>query len=190
MALFDWVVKRKKGSDVNVQKRPQTGLQDSAAAVAFAEAGEHETARAMVDQTAGKRKILVVGNQENFSEVLVTYSLEMATRLDFELVLLNVTDAPLSLPAERREAATALFQSKCDLNFAALKQRAAQVNVSVDHLVKVGDLDDVVDKIQTQFPGMRYVLTEPDPAAAGKTAGSVSIPVFDLGSYHGAAVRA
>lgn len=190
MALFDWFVKSSRDREVKVQKRKQTGLQDSAEAVAFAEAGEHETACAMVDKTAGNRKILVVGNQENFSEVLVDYSFGMAKRLDFGLVMLNVTDAPLSLPEERREAAIRLFQNKCDQNFDSLQQRAEQAGVSTDHLVRIGDLDDVVDALQTQFPGMRYVLTEPDPEVAKKAKGPVSVPVFDLGSYHRAAVRA
>jgi len=188
--LFSWLKKSKNDGEVKVQKRKQTGLQDAAAAVAFAEAGEHETARAMVDKTAGGRKILVIGNQENFSKILVNYSFEMAKRLDFELVMLNVTDAPLSLPEERREAATTLFQNTCGQNFNTLKERAAQVSVSIDHLVQIGGLDDVVNTLQTQFPGMRYVLTEPDPEVAKTAKGSVSIPVFDLGSYHGAALRA
>ena len=43
------------------------------------------------------------------------------------------------------------------------------------------------EKLHAEFPAMRYVLTEPDPEAMGKNRGEVDIPVFDLGSYHGAA---
>ena len=107
MALFNWFKKNKKDQKVNVEEQKQTVFQDAAAAAAFAEAGEHETARTMVDKSQGNRKILVVGKEECFSDVLICYSLEMAKRLDFELMILNVTDAPLSLPEARKEEESA-----------------------------------------------------------------------------------
>ena len=186
MALFNWFKKSKKDQEVKVEEQKQTVFQDSAAAAAFAEAGEHETARSMVDKSEGNRKILVVGKEECFSDVLICYSLEMAKRLDFELMILNVTDAPLSLPEARKEEESARFLDDSQQNFIALQERAEQAGVSVKHLIEIGALDDVVHKLKTQFPGMRYVLTEPDPEVAQRTTGPVTIPVFDLGSYQGA----
>jgi hypothetical protein len=188
VALFNWFKKNKKDKEIKVEERKQTVFEDSAAAAAFAEAGEHATARAMIDKTKGNRNILVVGSGENFSDILVNYSFDMAKRLDFELMMLNVTDAPLSLPETRKEEAITLFKNESNQNFIALQERAEQAGVSLIHLVEIGQLDDVVHKLQTQFPGMRYVLTEPDPeVVAQKATRSVTIPVFDLGSYRGAA---
>jgi hypothetical protein len=186
VALFNWFKKNKKDQKVKVEERKQTVLQDSAAAAAFAEAGEHATARTMIDKTKGNRKILVVASEDRFSDALLNYSLEMAQRLDFELLTLNVTDAPLTLPEARKEEEIARFQNESKQNFAALQGRAEQAGVPVNHLVEIGDLDDVVHKLKTQFPGMRYVLTEPDPEVVQRATGSVTIPVFDLGSYQGA----
>jgi hypothetical protein len=176
VALFNWFKKNKKGQEVKVEEQKQTVLQDSAAAAAFAEAGEHATARSMMDKSAGIRKILVVASEERFSDMLINYSLEMARRLDFELLTLNVTDA-------RQKEEIARFQNESKQNFASLQEQAEKAGVSVNHLIEIGDLDDVVHKLKTQFPGMRYVLTEPDPVVAKKTGGPVTIPVFDLGSY-------
>ena len=186
MALFNWFKKNKKGQKVNVEEQKQTMFQDSAAAAAFAEAGEHTTARAMIDKTKGNRKILVVASEERFSDVLFNYSLDMAKRLDFELLMLNVTNAPLSLADVRKEEETARFLNESQQNFIALQERAEEVGVPVNHLIEIGELDDVVHKLQTQFPGMRYVLTEPDSEVVQKSTGSVTIPVFDLGCYQGA----
>ena len=186
MALFSWFKKNKKGQKVKVEEQKQTVFQDSAAAAAFAEAGEHATARTMIDKSLGSSKILVIGKEERFSEILVKYSFDMATRLDFELLMLNVTDAPLSLPKDRREEVTTHFQNKCSQNFNTLHEQAEQAGVPISHLIEIGELDNVVHKLQTQFPGMRYVLTEPDPEAVQRATGPVSIPVFDLGSYQGA----
>ncbi len=183
MALFKWCKKNKKGQEVKVEEQKQTVLQDSAAAVAFAEAGEHATARSMMDKSAGRRKILVVASEDRFSEALINYSLGMAQRLDFELLTLNVTKAPLALPKARREEEISRFQSISKQNFAEFQGRAEQTGVPVSHLVEIGDLDDLVHKLKSQFPGMRYVLTEPDPVVAEKSDGPVTIPVFDLGSY-------
>ena len=187
MALFNWFKKNKKDQKVKVEEQKQTVFQDSAAAAAFAEAGEHATARAMLDKTKGNRNILVVASGERFSDVLFNYSLDMAKRLDFELLMLNVTDAPLYLPEARKEEETTRFLNDSQQNFIALQERAEQAGVPVNHLIEIGGLDDVVHKLKTQFPGMRYVLTEPDPEVVQRAAGAVTIPVFDLGSYHGAA---
>jgi hypothetical protein len=183
VALFNWFKKNKKEQKVKVEEQKQTVFQDTAAAAAFAEAGEHTTARAMLDKTTGNRKILVVGCEECFSEILVKYSLDMAKRLDFELMMLNVTNAPLSLPEAKREEATTLFQNGSNQNFTSLQEQAEQVGVPINHLIEIGELDEVVHKLQTQFPGMRFVLTEPDPEVAQKASGSVAIPVFDLNCY-------
>jgi len=183
VALFNWFKKNKKDQGVKVEEEKQTVFQDSAAAAAFAEAGEHETARAMVDKTKGSSNILVVCSEECFSEALISYSFDMAKRLDFELLMVNVTDAPLSLPESRREEAITLFRNESITNFDPLQTRAEQTGVAVKHLVEISELDDVIHRLKSQFPGMRYVLTEPDPAVAGKATGPVTIPVFDLGSY-------
>jgi hypothetical protein len=186
VALFNWFKKNKKDQKVKVEEQKQTVFQDSAAAAAFAEAGEHTTARAMIDQTKGNRNILVVASEERFSDVLINYSLEMAKRLDFELLMLNVTDAPLSLSEARKEEETTRFLNESQQNFIALQERAEQTGVPVNHLIEIGELDEVVHKLKAQFPGMRYVLTEPDPEVAQRATGPVTIPVFDLGCYQGA----
>ena len=187
MALFNWFRKNKKDQMVKVEEQKQTVFQDSAAAAAFAEAGEHATARAMIDKTKGNRNILVVASEERFSDVLFNYSLEMAKRLDFELLMLNVTDAPLSLSEARKEEETNRFLNESKQNFIALQDRAEQAGVTVNHLIEIGELDDVVHKLKIQLPGMRYVLTEPDPEVVQRATGPVTIPVFDLGGYRGAA---
>ena len=181
MALFNWFKKNKKDKNVKVEEQKQTVFQDSAAAAAFAEAGEHETARSMIDKTKGNRNILVVASGDCFSDDLCNYSIDMAKRLDFELLMLNVTDA-------RKEEEAIRFQNECQQNFTALQERAKKAGVLMNHLIEIGELDDVVHKLKTQFPGMRYVLTEPDPEMCQCAADSVTIPVFDLGCFQGSAV--
>lgn len=186
MGFFDFLKKNKKTSPINVAERKQNVIQDTAAAVAFAEAGEHDTARSMIDKSTGSKTILVIAKGDKFSEMLSDYSLDMAQRLGFEILALNITTAPLALTAAKREEATELFHSNSNKNVAALRDKAAEKGISFGHIIEIGDQDTVVEKLHVEYPGMRYVLTEPDPEVSQSVNGRVAIPVFDLSSYHGA----
>lgn len=187
MEFFSIFKKKKKGQHIQVDERKQNILQNAAAAAAFAEVGEHETARSMIDNTKGNRTILVIGREDRFSNALNDYALEMAKRLDFELLALNVTDAPLSLSAEKREAALSVFRESCTKNVSTMQERAKEIGVSLSNIIECGNQDEVVEKLHAHYPGMRYVLTEPDPEVVRGNEGQVAIPVFDLGSFQGAA---
>ncbi|MBU0484513.1 MAG: hypothetical protein KKB30_08365 [Proteobacteria bacterium] len=187
MGFFDMFSKNKKDSKIKVDERKQNVLRDTAAAVAFAEAGEHDTARSMINKSAGSKTILIIGRSDNFSKLLTEYSLDMAQRLGFEILALNISDTPLTLAAAKREEATELFRSSSNENVTALREQAAEKGIPFGHLVEIGDQDTIVEKLHAEYPGMRYVLTEPDPEVAKSLNGRVAIPVFDLSSYHGAA---
>lgn len=187
MGFFDWLKTNKKNDKIQVADRRQSTFQDAAMAATFAEAGEHETARSMIDRSTKARKILVIGHGEHFSEMLVEYAVGMAKRLDFELVALNISDAPLSMAAGKKEEAISLFQANSKKNVAALQEQAASNKVSFIHLVEIGHQDEVIEKLHAQHSDMRYVLTEPDPEAAQVANGKVDIPVFDMGCYQGMA---
>ena len=186
MALFGWFSKNKK-NQIQVTKSKTNMLQNAATAAAFAEAEEHETAYRIINPVKQTRKILVIGHKESFSEKLSSYALDMARRLDFELVALNVTSAPLSLSGAKRDAAIAAFTEAAHRSGAVLQEKAAANNIVFTHRVEIAHQDEVVEKLHRQDSGLRYVLTEPDPEVAKKQADRVSIPVFDLGSYQGLA---
>jgi len=186
MALFGWFSKNKKDR-IQVTKSKTGMLQNAATAAAFAEAGEHETARCIITPIMKTRKILVIGHEDGFSEKLSSYALDMAKRLDFELMALNVTSAPLSLFGEEQDRAIAAFTEGAQRSGADLREKAAADNIVFTHRVEIGYQDEVVERLHSQDSGLRYVLTEPDQDVAKKQADRVTIPVFDLGSYQGLA---
>jgi hypothetical protein len=168
-----------------VTARKQNVLQDAAAAAAFAEAGEHDTARRIMARAKAPRKILVIGREDYFSSILCEYALGMAKRLDFELVALNISTVPLSMPADRRAEAIALFQENARRNVVVLQEEAEKYGIVFTHLMEIGEQDTVVATLHARVPGLRYVLIEPDPQLVQKAKGRVAIPVFDLGTYQG-----
>jgi len=187
MGLFDRLKKKKDDPSVQVEERRQNVLRDTAAAAAFAEAGEHEAAGSMLNQAGKSRKILVVGSEDRFSSDLIDYAIDMAKRLEFELVALNVTDAPFALPKEKRDEAAGVFKESCRKNIATFQKKAEENGIAFSHLIEFGEQDDVIEKMHARSPGMRFVLTEPDPEVTRKAKGKVAIPVVDMGNYQGAA---
>lgn len=186
MGFSDLFWKNDSTPQVKLTERKQNTMQDSAAAVAFAEAGEHETALAMVGSSAGSKKILVIGREDSFSDTLIEYAVDMAKRWRYEILALNVTKGPLSLSATVRDNAAELFRKNCLANVVALQTLAEQKGVAVSHRVEIGDQDTIVESVHAEFPGLRYALTEPDPEVTQGVKGRVEVPVFDLGSFHGA----
>lgn len=183
---FLGLFRKKKKNDIKVSERKQSALQDAAVAATFAEAGEHETARSMIDTARGKKTILVISRDDHFSEKLAAYATEMAKRLDFELLAVNTTDAPLTLPPDQREEAAAAFARECEANSSVLREKADNEGIPLILLTEVGHQDEIIERLHTEYPGMRFVLTEPDIEAVRESNDDVAIPVFDLGSYHGA----
>ena len=185
MALFGWFVKTKKKQDGRAKKRGEKVPQDTGATAASAEGEEHEkTASSMTEKPAEPKKILVIGCEDCFSEKLADYSVSMAKRHGFEIVALNITAAPLSMPADKAQEAAALFLNHCMENVSALEKQAQDNGLGFIHLVEIGRVDEVVEKLHVKYPDMRYVLTEPDPEEAKKVRGKIGIHVFHLGSYH------
>ena len=184
MSLFSWFSKKK--DEVKVAKSKSSMLESAATAVAFAEAGEYETARSIITPIKQTRKILVIGHEDGFSARLSDYALDMAKRLDFELVALNVTSVPLSLSGDKREAAITTFIEGAQRSGAELEEKAAARNIVFTHRIEIGAQEAVVEKLHNEDCGLRYVLTEPDPEVADKRRNRVAIPVFDLGCYQNA----
>jgi predicted S18 family serine protease len=187
MGFFDMFKKNKKDETIKVTERKQHTLQDVAAAVAFAEAGEHETVQRMMDTSIDCKKMLVIGREDSFSRLLTEYALNMAKRMEFEIIALSCTEEPLTLAAAELAEATELFKSNSTANTALFLQQATEKGIQFGHIAEVGNQDAIVEKLHAEHPGMRYVLTEPDLEVVQTMKGRVTIPVFDLNSFHGTA---
>lgn len=170
MAFFGLFKKNEEDLEILLREKKRNKLRDAAAAAAFAEAGEHETARAMFEAEEGKRLLLVMGRENGFSPKLMDYAVAMAGRLNFEI--LAVTPG-----REMRQDVEALFLS-----------RAHEKGVLVTLHHERGSSDEIVERLHHRYPALRYVLTEPESLAGNHRSAQSSIPVFDLGNFHGAAV--
>ncbi len=168
MGILSWFKKdKKKGKGMGAASSTASALETAAVAAAFAEAGEHEHARAVLQQPPIPQKLLVVSQDDHFSNLLINYALDMAKRLDCELIAVNVTDAPRSLPEPERARAIEIFEEMAKKNAEILNEMAARKGVKVNHRVEIGDPERVVERLHANIPGIRCVVAEPEEKVEG-----------------------
>ncbi|HOV86109.1 MAG TPA: hypothetical protein PLM79_07080 [Syntrophobacteraceae bacterium] len=126
------------------------------------------------NQSAGKgsterRKILVVGTGDAFSEETVSYAVHLAERLDYDLVALSVDESGRRGYPDRWAAKAA----------GTLKRRAAQKGIRCEHAVKAGDPGWAVDELQHEIRRIEFVVTDLG-VNREEVAREVGIPMFSV----------
>jgi hypothetical protein len=150
-----------------VQMRGKAGasvrdqLEDANVAATYASAGDHETARDILQSgavkaaaQAGSPLILVVGSADSFSDGLVEYALDMASRMKAAILALNINTV-------RDDAYAVQF-----------KQAAKAKGVPFSHMVRSGQKDQIVQALSREFENLQYVMNEPPRPSVR------SIPVY------------
>lgn len=179
MALFDWLKKNKSKNDqVKVTKVKEDSVQQGAMAAGNPTAAARTLSR-MMDQKKSPTKILVV-EEGSYSRPMINYALKMAQRLDCEIVALDVTAEPLQHTGERQEQQMARFFDTAERNVSSFLEEAGEMGIKIDHVMKIGERERVISELSAKDAGIRYVLSEPDPAMVAAAEGQVQIPVFDL----------
>lgn len=150
-------------------------------AIVFAQAGEQTVAREILKEAKQvKKKILVVGGEEGFSEKVIDYAVGMAGRMKYEIVALNVI--PVGKQFFRflnEKKMTEEFQEKPEKGAMAFRKASEEHNIAFRHMVKFGGFDRVVKDIHREIHRISFVLTEPDHLCEGASDCKVtSIPVF------------
>ncbi len=125
-------------------------------AVTFAQAGEYGHAnRVIADSNTGKtarEKLLVIGNGSTFASHIVSYALEMATRLSYDIVALNT--APVF--RDHMEA----FRNESVKNAESFRRNAEQAGVPLTHVVKFASPDRAMLEIQQDQGGVDFVISD------------------------------
>ena len=127
-----------------VEVKRQHSLQDdydeAMMAVTFAEAGAPEQAVEVMRQY-GKRKILVVSQEDAFTEAVMEYATQLAERMGYDLIALNVgaatSDKGLSAYQQHMQEE---FQGRAAQAARVLEQKAAARNIRLTHVVKFGEV--------------------------------------------------
>lgn len=110
-------------------------------------------------------KILVISKQPQFSEDMITYSLDMADKRHAEIVALNLDE-------QERDFET--FQQLAHTNISTFLHKAKEAGVSFSHMVCDGPEERVVEHLYAATSGFAYVMDDV-PAQLGA---DHAIPVY------------
>ncbi len=167
-----------------VEVRRQSSLQDdydqTMMAISFAEVGATEQAVEVLRQR-GKRKILVVSQEDTFTEPVMEYATLLAERMGYELIALNVGEASDKAASGYQQHLQEEFQRRAAASFAVLQQQAAAKNIAVSHVVKFGDVGAAVADINREYRRVELMIT--DSRAREEVTAKVNLPVFSLKTY-------
>jgi hypothetical protein len=173
-----------KPSEVEVKRQRHLGAdyEDTMMAVTFAEAGAPEQALELLHQR-GNRKILVLGQEDTFTESVMEYATQLAERLGYDLVALSVGNAPSGkFPSPFGQHLQEGFQRQAAAAAAVLEQKAAQKNIGCIHVVKFGEVGRAIDEVNREYRRVELVITDSRVKQEELNA-RVNLPVFNLKSY-------
>jgi hypothetical protein len=134
----------------------------------------------MVEYKETTAKILVVSD-ESFSSQLIEYALKMAQRLDFEILTLNVNEKIMLLSnEEERTLAKSLFQAAAKTAACQFAAEGRAMGIKVASIIDINTRTAAIAVVKEQEPGIRYILSEPEPKQTSGSDDRVQNPVFNL----------
>jgi hypothetical protein len=143
-------------------------------AVSMAEAGELSIAREIMGEFhAEHRKILVLAEGDGVPEAMIAYSVNLAERLGFDLVLLSVDDS--ARPASR---VPSLFEERARAAGQPLLDEAARRGVACAHLLRQGSRDEVLNAVSVELRRVEFVITR--RAETERRHAALTVPEFSL----------
>jgi len=115
------------------------------------------------DSDDHRGKLVVVGRESEFPMDLVSYALDMAERLSYEIVALNT--APLSCEtfkffSSSRSKLCQDFQSLAEQSAATFRDEVLQRGLSFTHVVKFCDIDEALSELQGEIGGIDFIVSD------------------------------
>jgi hypothetical protein len=170
-----------------VEVKRQHSLQDdydeAMMAVTFAEAGAPEQAVVVMRQY-GKRKILVVSQEDAFTEAVMEYATQLAERMGYDLIALNVgtatSDKGLSAYQQHMQEE---FQGRAAKAVEVLEQKAAAKNIRLTHVVKFGEVANAVAAMNREYRRIEMLITD-SRTQKEELPARLNLPVFSLKTNH------
>jgi len=134
-----------------------------------------------------KRKILVVGKDYTFSPGVMDYAINLAARLDYDLIALNVN--PALKPGARffspfNQRLQEKFTRQARAAWAPIRDDMAGRGLRGEQLVKFGDVATVVQDLNCEIKRIDFVITDTDIKNEEIT-GEIPLPVFSITGYQG-----
>lgn len=133
------------------------------------------------------RKILLVGQGARFSDSILEYALNLAERLGYDLVAVNVGPAAPQgrlLPGLKARCRQAWFQARARLAWRSALRKLSTSGLKCEQEVRFDDLSRAVTDLNREKRRIEFVLNAAE-ARDGDMLGAVSLPVFTISPRKG-----
>lgn len=179
MGFTDWfTLGMKKNKEVNVKKIKEKTISMGAMAAGSPSEAAGALAR-MLDQDSTPTKVLMIQDGEYLPQV-TAYAMKMAQRLDCEIIALDITDRPLQFTGDRRARESDRFIDMARKNAEIFTTQAKACGIKVEHIMDIGDSEEIIARVSAADAGIRYVLSKPDQEDVRTSQERAHVPVFDL----------
>jgi hypothetical protein len=143
-------------------------------------------------QSQGNRKILIVSREARFSESVVNYAVNLAERLGYDLIALNVGangsgTGIFHSPYQRYLAEK--FKKQAQNASSEIQARLTAKGLGFEHLVRFGDFGAAVEALNHEKKRIEFVLNASEMSEA-EMMGGVSLPVFTIKGNQGDMIMA
>jgi len=127
-----------------------------------------------------RRKILVTGEKDIFAESVMDYAIQVAGRLDYDILALNIVPEgnENSFSTGYTGQNEAFIKSEI-YSGSVFKIKAASKAIGFDYLVRSGRSGEAVEKLIHEVKRIEFVLTGSDEIKE-KIAAEVTLPVFSV----------
>lgn len=131
-------------------------------------------------ERAQRPKILVVANGSRFSQDMIDYAVQLAERLDYDLLAMSVA-ASWAATGDRVDPLRARETFRKEATEAArfLIEKAGGRGIHCDHVMKFGELGSCVEEINHEVKRIEFVLTD-HTMNREEISREVTIPMFSI----------
>ncbi len=109
-------------------------------------------------------KLVVMGRESDFSQEVISYAVDMAKRMSFEILALN--SAPLncdafSLFSTSKHKLCNEFKAISEKNAMAFRQAAEENSIPFTQIIKFDEPEKALSEVQREFGQIEFVISEP-----------------------------
>lgn len=154
----------------------------------FAEAGANDTAATTSEAEKVEMQpgvLLVIGNGDSFSQRIIDYAIEMAERMTYRIVALNIAPLPeetfrfFAPPRNQMEE----FEEISAQNAVSFKEAAEARRLAFSHIIRFGETDSVIESLRKEYGEIDFVVSEPREEQAAERAENENRPEKQLYVY-------
>lgn len=147
--------RKKKNKAVNCVQDEKNQVQTSS---------DYRQIEGMDASCAIEGKLLVMGRESDFSQEVISYAVDMAKRMSFEILALN--SAPLnndafSLFSTSKNKLCNEFKEISEKNAMAFRQAAEENGIPFTQIIKFDEPDTALSEVQREFGHIEFVISEP-----------------------------